>query len=51
MPAPDTLADLQAVAIRFRDARDWAQFHTPKDLALGLTVEKARGNASNYTEL
>ena len=37
--APDTLADLQAAAIRFRDERDWAQFHTPKDLALGLTAE------------
>jgi NTP pyrophosphatase (non-canonical NTP hydrolase) len=34
-----TLAELQAEAIRFRDERDWAQFHAPKDLALGLTVE------------
>ena len=40
MEAPhDTLAALQEAAIRFRDERDWAQFHTPKDLALGLTVE------------
>lgn len=38
-PPPDTLAALQAAAIRFRDERDWAQFHTPKDLALGLTIE------------
>lgn len=37
--ASDSLADLQAAAIRFRDERDWAQFHTPKDLALGLTIE------------
>lgn len=37
--ALDTLADLQAAAIRFRDEREWAQFHTPKDLALGLTIE------------
>ena len=51
MPVPDTLDGLQAAAIRFRDERDWARFHTPKDLALGLTVEKARGNASKYTEL
>ncbi len=36
---PDTLAELQSAAIRFRDERDWAQFHTPKDLALGLTIE------------
>lgn len=38
-PSSDTLAALQAAAIRFRDERDWAQFHAPKDLALGLTVE------------
>ena len=25
----------------FRDARDWAQFHNPKDLALALSVEAA----------
>lgn len=37
----DTLQDLQAAAIAFRDARDWAQFHQPKDLALGLSVEAA----------
>lgn len=24
---------------KFRDDRDWAQFHNPKDLALALTVE------------
>ena len=25
----------------FRDVRDWRQFHTPKDLALSLTLEAA----------
>jgi NTP pyrophosphatase (non-canonical NTP hydrolase) len=25
--------------IQFRDARDWEQFHNPKDLALALNVE------------
>lgn len=25
--------------IRFRDERDWAQFHNPKDLAAALTIE------------
>lgn len=25
--------------IRFRDERDWAQFHNPKDLALALNIE------------
>ncbi len=34
-----TLDELLAEAIRFRDARDWAQFHRPKDLALGLSIE------------
>jgi NTP pyrophosphatase (non-canonical NTP hydrolase) len=27
--------------VAFRDARDWAQFHNPKDLALSLTLEAA----------
>ena len=25
----------------FRDERDWEQFHNPKDLALGLSIEAA----------
>lgn len=25
--------------LKFRDERDWAQFHNPKDLALALNVE------------
>jgi dCTP diphosphatase len=25
----------------FRDARDWKQFHTPKDMALSLMIEAA----------
>jgi len=39
--SPSTLADLTAMALRFRDERDWAQFHTPKDVALSLTLEAA----------
>ena len=27
--------------IEFRDARNWARFHNPKDLAIGLSVEAA----------
>lgn len=27
--------------INFRDARDWKQFHNPKDLALSLVLEAA----------
>lgn len=26
---------------RFRDERDWAQFHTPKNLAISVSVEAA----------
>jgi NTP pyrophosphatase (non-canonical NTP hydrolase) len=26
---------------QFRDERDWAQFHNPKDLALALSIEAA----------
>nr|WP_017471404.1 nucleotide pyrophosphohydrolase [Amphibacillus jilinensis] len=26
---------------RFREARDWRQFHNPKDLALSLSLEAA----------
>jgi NTP pyrophosphatase (non-canonical NTP hydrolase) len=25
--------------IKFRDARDWAQYHNPKDLAISLSLE------------
>jgi hypothetical protein len=24
---------------KFRDERDWAQFHNPKDLAIALSIE------------
>ena len=37
----DVLQELQDLVIRFRDERDWEQFHSPKDLALGLQVEAA----------
>jgi len=40
LPQP-TLADLTALVLRFRDERDWAQFHTPKDVALSLSLEAA----------
>ena len=36
-----TLRALTDLAIRFRDERDWKQFHTPKDLAINLAVEAA----------
>lgn len=33
------LTDLQARIIAFRDARDWKQFHNPKDVAISLVLE------------
>ena len=38
---PADFADLTAMSIRFRDQRNWKQFHTPKDLAINLCVEAA----------
>lgn len=32
---------LTDLIIKFRDARNWKQFHNPKDLALSLTLEAA----------
>lgn len=34
-----TLRRLADDVIRFRDARDWAQFHNPKDAILSLVLE------------
>ena len=34
-----SLAELTQRVIRHRDERDWAQFHTPKELAISLVVE------------
>lgn len=33
------LKDLQKKVVAFRDARDWKQFHTPKDLAISISIE------------
>jgi NTP pyrophosphatase (non-canonical NTP hydrolase) len=30
--------------VEFRDKRNWGQFHNPKDLALGLSIEAAELN-------
>jgi NTP pyrophosphatase (non-canonical NTP hydrolase) len=35
---PD-IKDLTQKIIAFRDARDWKQFHNPKDLSLSLVLE------------
>lgn len=34
-----SLPDLVKKIIAFRDARDWKQFHNPKDMAISLSLE------------
>ena len=29
---------------KFRDDRDWAQFHNPKDLAIALSIEASESS-------
>ena len=44
MSTPDdatTVQELKDLVRRFVEERDWDQFHTPKDLAIGLSVEAA----------
>ena len=38
------MKDLTQLLVEFRDARDWGQFHNPKDLALALSIEAAELN-------
>ena len=35
--SPETIA----IVLKFRDDRNWKQFHTPKDLAISLSLEAA----------
>ena len=35
------ISDLTQKLVAFRDARDWKQFHNPKDLAVALSIESA----------
>ncbi len=35
------LEELAQSVVRFRDERDWGQFHHPKDLAIALSIEAA----------
>ena len=35
------IQELMDAVIAFRDARDWKQFHKPKDMAIGLSLEAA----------
>ena len=36
---PDTIESLTHEICAFRDARDWRQFHNPKELAVAITAE------------
>ncbi|SDJ49054.1 NTP pyrophosphatase, house-cleaning of non-canonical NTPs [Pedobacter sp. ok626] len=36
--------ELQEALIKFRNEREWEQFHNPKDLALALSIEAAELN-------
>ena len=36
-----TFEDAAEKALAFRDERDWAQFHNPKDLAISISLEAA----------
>lgn len=36
-----TISALTRKILAFRNARDWAQFHNPKDVAISLTLEAA----------
>jgi hypothetical protein len=42
-----SLSDVQKRILEFRNARDWAQFHDPKNLAEALSIE-ARELLSRY---
>lgn len=33
------LDELQKIVVKFRDDRNWKQFHNPKDLAISLSLE------------
>lgn len=37
----DSLQELTQAILQFRDERDWAQFHTPRNLAAALSIEAA----------
>ncbi len=38
LPVSD-IKEVTEALLKFRDERDWAQFHNPKDLALALNIE------------
>ena len=41
MQSQNALQELQQLIRQFCEDRDWNQFHTPKDLAIGISTEAA----------
>ena len=39
-----SIQDLTSLVVKFRDARDWSQFHSTKDLAVAISIEAAELN-------
>ena len=40
----DSLNELMTAVVKFRDERDWQQFHNAKDLALAISIEASELN-------
>lgn len=40
-PKPSPFDELVRQVLAFRDRRDWRQFHSPKDLAISISLEAA----------
>ena len=40
-PKPSPFEELVGQVLAFRDRRDWRQFHSPKDLAISISLEAA----------
>ena len=49
--APQTITELQQMVVKFRDARDWKQFHNAKDMALSLVLEAAEAEIRDYIKI
>ena len=41
MSDDEDINELIRKVVGFRDDRDWSQFHNPKDLAIGLSIESS----------
>jgi NTP pyrophosphatase (non-canonical NTP hydrolase) len=41
LPNQDSIAGLQKAVRDFRDARNWRQFHSPKNLSMSIAIEAA----------